>query len=297
MKHRHPLAAAALAVAGFLTAVVAPAPARADGSSPTVFHGRAEAAGVFSAVNFPPLVDGFFVYSLSEAQNDTGFGANGAFYPGFLVGFVMADNKVPMPPGTAETRYPQGPTAESSVGPFARSAGKSTPDGTSGSTRVAGQPGLGLGEASSSVQASADAVTSKAAVALQNVNLGNGAFVVQALVAEAAAAATRSAGQAKAVGSVELSRVSVNGTPIVITPRGVKLADQEGRELPDSADSVLASAGVTIRRLPDRSEIRPDGTQSTFETGGIEVTWRQGESTVTQVLGRVRVQANGQWSQ
>jgi len=296
MKHRHPLAAAVLAVSGLLTILVVPAPAGAENSPPAVFHGRAESAGVFSAVNFPPLVDGFFVYSLSEAQNGTGFGANGTFYPGFLIGFVMADNKIPMPPGTSETRYPQGPTAESSVGPFVHSAGKSTPDGTFGSTRVAGQPGLGLAEASSSVQASADAVTSKAAVALQNLNLGNGAFVAQALVAEATAVATRSAGEAKAVGIVELSRVSVNGTPIVITPRGVKLADQQGRELPDSADSVLAAAGVTIRRLPDRSEIRPDGTQSTFETGGIEVTWKQGESSVTQVLGRVRVQANGQWS-
>jgi len=291
---RRRLAVAVLAAAGLASAVVAP-PALAESSLPTVFHGKAEAAGLFSAVNFPPLLDGFLVYSLSEATNETGFGANGAFYPGFLIGFLMVDNHAPPVPGTAETRYPQGPTAQASVGPLVRSGGKSSPDGTSGSTRAVGQPGIGLGEASSSVLAAVDTVTSKASVALQNLNLGNGAFVLQSVVAQATAVATRAAGQAKADGSVELSHVTVNGVAVVVTPKGVKLADQKGVALPDSADSVLAAAGVTIRRLPDRSEIRPDGTQSTFETGGIEVTWKQGESTVTQVIGRVRVEANGQW--
>jgi len=293
---RRRLAVAALAAAGLLGTVTVPVAAGADAAVPAVFHGRAEAAGMFSAVNFPPLLDGFLVYSLSEATNETGFGANAPFYPGFLIGFVMVDNKIPPAPGTAETRYPQGPTAEASVGPFARSAGKSGPEGTSGSTRVAGQSGVALGEASSSVVAAADTVTSKASVALSNVNVGNGAFVLQSLLAEATAVATRSAGQAKAVGTVELIHVTVNGTSVVVTPRGVKLADQQGHDLPDSADSVLAAAGVTIRRLPDHSEMRPDGTESAFETGGIEVTWKQGESTITQTLGRVRVQATGQWS-
>jgi hypothetical protein len=295
----------AIALFAGMSAVLWAGPARAGAQQQPpreTFFGRAEAVGLFSAIDVPPLLDTNTIYSASEGTNESAYGIYAAEYPGFLIRFVMSDNKVPTIPGTVEIRYPEGPTeAGSSPGPFLSSSGKSGPDGVSGSTRTVGQEAqgggvIGLGEASSSVRATAEEVRSDGQVALQNVNLGGGAFFVRQVLASASAVASKT-GQGKALGSVELTGVTASGTPVVVTPRGVKLGNAGGEFPPsDGVDSVLAGAGITIRRLPERREVQTDGTESLFEVGGIEVTVKHGESSTTYILGRVQAHAKGLWS-
>lgn len=308
------LALGALAAALGVPATAGPAPAaeRAGDAPapPEIYEARAEAGGVTDSLSVPALFETFTPYSLSEADNSSSHGLQGVFYPGFLLSAAQFQSGFgSSTPGSTETLYPQGPTEGThdfpafpdgyepgGDGRAGGSSGASTATGSSGEAHYGGFTPPGDLAVESAVArtgvTAAEVVRSRADIVLGHVRIGG--FSAEAVVATAEATAGGSPGAAAASGTARLVGATFMGTPVTLTPTGLRAGDQSAG-LPGAPplDQALAQAGITVKRLPDTVSVSPDGTEARFDIGGIEVRLSrpQQEFGLSFTLGRASVLA------
>jgi hypothetical protein len=282
--------------------------AEAEEAPPEIYEARAEAGAVTDSVSVPAQFEMFTPYSSSEAQNNSSHGLHAVFHPGPLLDAAAFQQGFSPPPGTTETFYPQGPFEDQAEvmplpaglggaeGSAARSSGRSGPTGSAGEARYGGfapSPGVSvqLGQARTSATAGS-IVRSTAEVVLKQVHIGG--LTVDSVTTLAEATADGRRGGAHTSSSVTLAGATLMGTPVTLAPTGLTVAGTTA-EIPATSpiDQLLAEAGISIRRLPDRQMTSPDGTESRLDLGGLEVRLHQpGQNLSTGfVLGRVSVHA------
>ena len=272
----------------------------ADGTSPSIYEARAEAAAFADSFVVPAQIDTFTPYSMSETASGSSHGLQAVFYPGFLLSAAAFQQGFPPPPGTTETLYPQGPTdGKSSVIPGlpAGSSGTSGPAASRGEAHFGSggstDSGATFGLSKTSVSAETATVRSVADVVLNQIRLG-GNLVIGSVVATAEATADGTEGGARNAGSVTLNGLMLSGTPLTLSPDRLQAGGQKTDvPSPEGANPALAAAGISIRRLPDTRVTSPDGTESRLDLGGYEIRIDQPtlEFHARYILGRVSVMA------
>ena len=272
----------------------------ASGGPLSIYEARAEAAAFADSFSVPAQIDTFTPYSMNETASGSSHGLQAVFYPGFLLSAAAFQQGFPPPPGTTETLYPQGPKdGKSSVFPVpglgAGSSGSSGPAASRGEAHYgsggSGDSGGTFGLSKTSVSAETDTVRSVADVVLNQVKLGGG-LVIGSVVATAEATANGKTGGAHNTGSVTLNGLVLSGVPLTLSPDRLQAGEQKGDvPSPEGANPALASAGISIRRLPDSRVSSADGTESHLDLGGYEIRIDQParEFHARYVLGRVSV--------
>ncbi len=295
-------ALAALLVFVPLTSGGAGAAGEAGGEAPSIYEARAEAAAFADSFVVPAQIDTFTPYSLSETASGSSHGLQAVFYPGFLLSAAAFQQGFPPPPGTTETLYPQGPTdGKSQVMPIpgfpAGSSGKSGPAASRGEAHYgmggSGDSGGTFGLSKTSVSAETATVRSVADVVLNQVRLGGG-LIIGSVIASAEATADGTAGGAANTGSVTLNGLTLSGVPLTLRPDTLQAGEQKGEvPNPEGVNPALASAGISIRRLPDTRVTSADGTESRLDLGGYEIRIDQPdrEFHARFILGKVSVLA------
>lgn len=142
-----------------------------------------------------------------------------------------------------------------------------------------GQPGLLhiRHMASDSVaEVTSAAVTTASVAAMDGVELLGGMITIEGLRATASAVSTGRVGEGKAQSIFKIGRVEAMGMEAEITPDGIRITDT-AVPLPDreaaneTLRQALAQAGMTVRLLPQRHEVRSDGTFADARSQGLFV--------------------------
>ena len=176
-------------------------------------------------------------------------------------------------------------------------AGSSGPAASRGEAHYgmggSGDSGGTFGLSKTSVSAETATVRSVADVVLNQVRLGGG-LIIGSVIASAEATADGTAGGATNTGSVTLHGLTLSGVPLTLRPDTLQAGEQKGEmPNPEGVNPALASAGISIRRLPDTRVTSADGTESRLDLGGYEIRIDQPdrEFHARFILGKVSVLA------